>query len=456
MAPVSTLSSSVLAVNNAPRNVGIKAHNLYAPSIASLPESLSLTQLARTVPTTLVSKRAAKDDELWPRKLWDSKVSAVIARSGLEKQDCAELRYGNPQDHPIPGIVEVFTNATFPPPGREVDWYAYSVPAREDLEAVAGRLSDSRGVIYHPEDIIVTDGSLTALDLLVYVSTDPGDEVIILSPVYFNYPVIIRHREAVPVIVPARLDNFEPNIEEIRRAITPRTKTIIINSPNNPTGVIYSPSCLIQLSKMLEQVNATRASPILVISDEAYSRIVYDKVHFTSITTIYPYSAMTYTTGKTLLAPGQRLGYIALSSLMPVNHRHVFRRSLTVAQNSTWGFPSSPLLHSLNKLDTMSIDLGRFQARRDFVCDSLSASGFRALRPNGTFYVCVYIPRTESFTSIEEVEEADERFCLSLAEQGVLVMPGALFGWPGTFRISLTANEEQLNQAVKVLAKLTQ
>jgi aspartate aminotransferase len=165
---------------------------------------------------------------------------------------------------------------------------------------------------------------------------------------------------------------------------------------------------------------------------------------------------MTYTTGKTLLAPGQRLGYIAISSLMPGNHRHVLRRSLTVAQNASWAFPASPLLHSLNKLDTMSIDLARFQARRDFVCDALAALGYRALRPAGTFYVCVYIPRAQMCASAVEIEAADEVFCLGLAAQGVLVMPGVLFGWLGTFRISLTANDAQLRRTVEVLSRMTQ
>ncbi|CCO32901.1 aspartate aminotransferase [Rhizoctonia solani AG-1 IB] len=276
MAPVSNLTSIVTSTDGLACSAEPKSLNTPLSS-ATLPHGvISLTQLAYTVPSSLVSNRAKRDDELWPRKLWDSKVSQVIARQGLSKHDCAELRYGNPQDDPIPGIVDVFINATFPPPGREVDWYAYSVPDSADLEAVAGRLSESRGVEYHPEDIIVTDGSLTALDLLIFASTDPGDEIIILSPVYFNYPVIIRHREAVPVIVPARPDSFEPDIEEIRRAVTPRTKAIIINSPNNPTGVIYSRECLMELAEMLEGLNATRECPILVISDEAYSRILYD------------------------------------------------------------------------------------------------------------------------------------------------------------------------------------
>lgn len=163
---------------------------------------------------------------------------------------------------------------------------------------------------------------------------------------------------------------------------------------------------------------------------------------------------MTYTTGKTLLAPGQRLGYIAIPSLMPENQRKVLRRSLAVAQNATWGFPASPLLHCLNKLDTMSIDLNRFQARRDYLCDSLVALGYRALRPTGTFYVCVYIPHRQQLRSVGETEAADEEFCLKLAAKGVLVMPGALFGWPGTLRISLTANDRQLRRTVEVLREM--
>lgn len=161
---------------------------------------------------------------------------------------------------------------------------------------------------------------------------------------------------------------------------------------------------------------------------------------------------MTYTTGKTLLAPGQRLGYIALSPLMPTPHRTLLRRSLKVAQNASWAFPASPLLHSINELDTMSIDIPKFQSRRDYLCDALARIGYKVYRPTGTFYVCILVPRPCLVGQGEE--ERDEAWCLDLAARGVLVMPGQLFGWNGVFRISLTANERQLRHAVTVLGEM--
>jgi aspartate aminotransferase len=139
---------------------------------------------------------------------------------------------------------------------------------------------------------------------------------------------------------------------------------------------------------------------------------------------------------------------------MPDNHRKVLRKALQSAQLVSWAYPSSTLMHSINKLDTMSIDLVRFQGRRDFVCEALSALGYRVLKPSGTFYVCVYIPRERTLGSTVEIEAADEDFCLKLAGRGVLVTPGRCFEWPGVFRISLTANDDQLKRAVEVLATM--
>jgi aspartate aminotransferase len=287
MASSSAIPISFDSKRDEPSDVHPKANPRDTVS-ALLFDGISLTQLARTVPSSLVSKRASNDDDLWRLVSWSVKVAATVAKHGLKESECAELRYGNPQDEPIEGIVDLFANAARPPRGREIDWFAYSFPDLADLKAVAGRLSKLRGFNYHAEDIIVTDGSLAALDLLVFACTDPGDEVIILSPVYFNYPIIIRHREAVPIIVPVRPDNFEPDVDALRRAITPRTKAIIVNSPNNPTGVLYSRESLVELSDMLIEVNATRASPILVISDEAYCRILYDGVTYVHISAFVP------------------------------------------------------------------------------------------------------------------------------------------------------------------------
>ncbi|PHH88350.1 hypothetical protein CDD83_7648 [Cordyceps sp. RAO-2017] len=407
-----------------------------------------LSQDAEATAGHVCSSRSTRDDWLLPRKQWDELVSMTLAQRGLDARDCSEMRYGNPQEPVMDQLVELFARAAHPAPGEEVSWYAYSRPKPEQVKALAKRLSRAQGVEHAPQDIIVTDGSLAALDLLAFVALDEGDEAIVLSPVYFNYPVIIQHRQGKAKYVPVNEETLEPDVEAIRRAIGPRTRCIFLNTPNNPTGKVYGRPVLERLSQMLHEVNMQRGRPILVVSDEAYRRILYSDADFTSITQIYPYSVSVYTTGKTLLAPGQRLGYIAIPQIMPGPQREVLRRALTVAQNSGWAFPSVTVMNCLDALTQMQIDLGALESKRDLFCRRVRDAGYRVTVPQGTFYVCIHVPRHH-----READAAapDLAFCLLLAGRGVLVMPGSLFGWRDTFRISLTATHEAIEHACDVL-----
>lgn len=396
------------------------------------------------------SSRSTKDDWLLPRKQWDELVSLTLAQCGLKHQDCSEMRYGNPQEPVMDQLVELFSQAAHPGPGEEVSWYAYNRPKADQVKALAERLSRSQNVEHAPQDIIVVDGSLAALDLLAFVALDEGDEAIVLSPVYFNYPVIIQHRQGKVKYVPVDEETLEPDVEAIRHAIGPRTRCIFLNTPNNPTGKVYGRAVLKRLSAILQEVNKRRNRPIFVISDEAYRRILYSDAEFVSITQIYPYSVSVYTTGKTLLAPGQRLGYIAIPQIMPAPQREVLRRALTVAQNSGWAFPSVTVMNCLDTLDQMQIDLGALERKRDYFCRRVRNAGYRVTVPQGTFYVCIWIPRDHASPNTE-IADSEIEFCLRLTGRGVLVMPGSLFGWRDTFRISLTATQESLRHACDVL-----
>jgi len=380
----------------------------------------------------------------------------TLAECGLKSSECSELRYGNPQDPASTELIELFSQAAIPAPGEEVSWYAYSRPKPHHVETLARRLTQAQKVAHEPEDIIVVDGALAALDLLAFVALDVGDEAIVLSPVYFNYPVIIQHRQGKAKYVSVDEQTLEPDVEAIRRAISPQTKCIFLNSPNNPTGRVYGRPVLERLSRMLEEVNRGRTSPVFVISDEAYRRILYKGSDFVSITSIYPYSVSVYTTGKTLLAPGQRLGYIAIPSIMPAPQRSVLRRALTTAQNCSWAFPSVTVMNCLDTLDNMQIDLVALEEKRDYFCKRVKEAGYRLIVPNGTFYVCIYVPTgAESGSSIGidggAAGGSEIGFCLELARRGAIVMPGSLFGWRGTFRISLTATHDSLAKACDVL-----
>ncbi|KAK7756789.1 Katanin p60 ATPase-containing subunit A1 [Diatrype stigma] len=449
-------------------NTGTLPQSFRAPFIDSIDlldatGMRSLHQEASELAGHVCSSRSTKDDWLLPRKQWDELVSTTLTQCGLSIRDCCELRYGNPGEPATDELIELFSQAAYPALGEEVSWYAYNRPKPDQVKRLAKRLSEAQGVEHAPEDILVVDGSLAALDLLAYVALDVGDEAILLTPAYFNYPVIIQHRQGKVKYVPVDKNTLEPDVEAIRRAIGPKTRCIFLTCPNNPTGVVPGRHVLEKLSNMLLEVNKQRSSPILVISDEAYRRILFTGAEFTSITSIYPYSVSTYTTGKTLLAPGQRLGYIAIPSIMPAPHRRVLRRALTVAQNSSWAFPSATIMNCLDTLDTMQIDLRALENKRDYFCGRLQAAGYQLKVPQGTFYVCISIP---GWVDVDDDHPANSTmacpsssgkeiaFCLDLARKGVLVMPGSLFGWAGVFRISLTAPLAALARTCDVLESI--
>jgi aspartate aminotransferase len=225
----------------------------------------------------------------------------------------ANLAFGNPQDPPLPELVEALKRQiekAEPPHGRP-DAFEYKVRLPESVDAVVNALMRTRSLQVDPDDVMLTNGALAALSLSAFVLGDPGDEAIMLTPSYFFYRPTIEYAGLIAVPVPSNAkEGFALDVEAIRGAISPKTRLILLNSPNNPTGKIYSMESLRALSSMLQDINLERRKtatdhyqPIVVISDEAYCRIVFDDIEFHSIAEVYPYSIMVYTWGKTLLAP---------------------------------------------------------------------------------------------------------------------------------------------------------
>jgi aspartate aminotransferase len=221
-------------------------------------------------------------------------------------------------------------------------------------------------------------------------------------------------------------------VEEIRRAITSRTRAIIVNSPHNPSGRIFQPEELEGLAAALK--SAPR--PIYLLSDEAYHRILFDGRAFHSPLAYYDRAFLIYTYGKTLLAPGQRIGYIAMPPTMP--DREALREVLFVSQAVTgYAFPNALMQYAMPDLEKASIDVAALQRRRDRVVGALSEMGYETVTPEATFYVMVRSPVQD-----------DVAFTKLLAEENVFVLPGTIFELPGWFRISLTANDGMVERAL--------
>lgn len=197
----------------------------------------------------------------------------------------------------LPALVDAIRDATVP---RNPNWFAY-----KDSEAVAASLAYRLGTAFDSEDVLMTKGASGALILVLRTMIEVGDEVVFLSPPWFFYEAMIRSVGGVPVRVRVDPATFDIDIDAVASALTPRTRAVIVNSPNNPTGRIYPAALLRQLAEVLTQVSERNDRPIYLLSDEAYHRLVFDGRAFTSPTAAYPYSFLIYSYAKTLLSTGQ-------------------------------------------------------------------------------------------------------------------------------------------------------
>lgn len=347
----------------------------------------------------------------------------------------ADFTFGNPQEMPLPGLVDALRANAMP---RDKDWFAYKRNEEETREVVAASLQQRTGLDFRTQDIALTAGAFGALGVTIRALADEGDEIIFLSPPWFFYELMIASAGATPVRVRLQPPDFELDAEAVAEAVTPRTRAIIVNSPHNPTGRIYRQPVLAALAGVLRDATARHGRPIVLISDESYNRIIFDGIDFHSPALDYGATALIYTYGKTLLAPGQRIGYVALHPEFPdadeLDYR-IFVQQLAAG----WGFPNALLQHAIGDLEGLSIDIGALQQRRDRMVPALREIGYEVTDPEGTFYVMVRSPDPD-----------DLAFSARLAELGALVLPGTIVELPGWFRISLTASDAMVERGLGI------
>jgi aspartate aminotransferase len=364
--------------------------------------------------------------------LWFASQS-THAKHGANPAAC-DFTFGNPHEMPLPEIQHALTKWAVP---RSKDWFAYKLNDPKAVEVVVESLRKRHGIDFEADDISMTSGAFAALAATLRAVVDPGDEVIYLSPPWFFYVPMIISLGAKPVRVDLPQPRFELPIDAIERAVTPRTRAIIVNSPHNPSGRILQPDELKALARVLEST----PNPVYLLSDEAYSRIVFDGRHFHSPLHYYDRSFLLYTYGKTLLTPGQRIGYVAMPPVMP--DRQELRQALFTSQIANgWAFPNAVMQYALRDLEPASIDVAALQRRRDRIVDALGEMGYETVAPMGTFYVLV-----------RSLSADDVAFAERLAQDNVYVMPGRIFELPGWFRLSLTANDDMVDRALPVFEK---
>jgi aspartate aminotransferase len=345
----------------------------------------------------------------------------------------SDFVFGNPQEMPLEGLVEAIREQAIP---ANKDWFAYTLKHPAAAEVIARSLREGTGLPFEVPDVCLATGTFGALATAIRATVDAGDEAIFLSPPWFFYESMIAVTGASPVRVSLRGPEFALDHAAIERAITARTRAIIVNSPHNPTGRIYGTGELQALGRVLDAASARHGRPILLFSDESYRRVLFDGRAFTSPATAYDHTIVLYTYGKQLLAPGERVGYLALSPR--IADRAELRAAVTFAAIvGGWQFPNATLQRAVPRLEPLSIDVPAIERRRDRLAAELTGLGYSLIVPEATFYMMVRSPMVD-----------DRAFTALLARHDVFVGPGAIFEMPGYFRISLTANDDMVTRAI--------
>ena len=238
------------------------------------------------------------------------------SRYGVRRGDpeICDFTFGNPQEFPLPGIVGAIQSRAIP---ENKDWFAYKTSEPEPRAFLAEHVGKELGLDFEPDDIALTNGAYGAIAVTMNMVLNPGDEAIFSIPPWFSYEAMLFAAGGIPKKVTLKGPRFDLDLEAIEAAITPQTRLVIVNTPHNPTGRIYDPQTLKDLGELLDRASERIGRRIFLLSDEPYRRIRFDGNGFTSPAAIYPWTLISYSYGKVLLAPGQRLGYLALSPLMP-------------------------------------------------------------------------------------------------------------------------------------------
>ena len=372
----------------------------------------------------------------WIRRVFEEGL-ALKAQIGAE--NVFDLSLGNPVIEP-PAEFKNELRRLAEEPMAGMHRYMPNPGYMETRQAVADSLADETGLPFTGNEVIMTCGAAAAANVVLKTILNPGDEVIILAPYFFEYLYYIDNHDGVAVVVNTD-EQFRLDIPALEQAVTARTRAIIVNSPNNPSGVVYSPEEISGLAQLLERKQAEHGTEIFLISDEPYKRIIFDGMTFPQLVPAYDNSIIVTSHAKDLALPGERIGFIAINP----NHRDKEELAGGFSFcNRTLGFVNAPALmqHVVRGLQGVSIDPDYYQKKRDFMYTALREMGYDTVKPEGAFYLYPKAP-------IED----DVAFTRDLLQWNVLVVPGRGFGTPGYFRISYCVEDWVLEGAAEGLAK---
>ncbi len=358
------------------------------------------------------------------------------------EENVFDFSIGNPSVEPPETIKAVINDILNEESPNLVHGYMNNSGYEDVRDAIAEHINKKDGLNLTRENLIMTCGAAGGLNIILKTLLNPGDEVIAFAPYFGEYKNYTENYDGKLIEVPTNIETFEPDLDALKNAITPKTRALIINTPNNPTGVIYSEELLKNLGELLDSKQKEFNTSIYLISDEPYREIIYDGAKVPCVLKYYRNSFIGYSYSKSLSLPGERIGYIVANGQM--DDFDDVMSSLNVA-NRILGFVNAPSLFQrviARSLDA-EVDVNIYKKNFDLLYNSLIDMGYSCVKPNGTFYLFPKAPI-----------ENDKKFCNDAKQFNLLLVPGSSFGCPGHFRVSYCVSYDKVKSSLPAFEKL--
>ncbi len=354
----------------------------------------------------------------------------------IGKENVFDFSLGNPSVAPPAKVGEAIKDIIDKEAPGFVHGYMANAGHPQVREAIADDLNKRFGTDFDGTDLIMTVGAAGGLNIMMRTLLDPGDEVIVFAPFFGEYRNYIRNFGGNIVVVPADFEDLKLNLKALPDLISEKTKAVIINNPNNPSGVVYGEEEIKELGSILSSAEERIGHPIYVISDEPYRELVYDGVTVPFVTKCIKNSIVAYSYSKSLSLPGERIGYVAIPKQID-DHDAV--RDGAIAANRVLGFVNAPSLMQLAIQECIGekTDVEAYDRNRKLLYNGLVDIGFECIKPQGAFYILLKSP------------DKDEKvFTETAKNHGILTVAGTSFGCPGFVRIAYCVSEDTIRRAL--------
>lgn len=355
-----------------------------------------------------------------------------------------DFSLGNPNTPPPVEVKNAVYEILENEPEMMVHGYMSNVGYEDVRQTIADSINAKNGTNYTMKNIVMTVGAAGALNVVMKTIMEPGDEVMLVAPFFGEYLNYISNFDGVPVIIPADLERFSIDFAKMEELITPNTKAMIINTPNNPTGTIYSEEDIQKLAQILKAKEEEYGHAIYLISDEPYREIVFGGQEVPYLPKYYANTFVGYSYSKTLSLPGERIGYIVIPN--EIEDFDGTLAAISVA-NRILGFVNAPSLMQrvIGKCVDATSDMTIYRENKEILYNALTEYGFECIEPQGAFYM---FPKC--------LIEDDKAFCEAAKEEHILIVPGSTFACPGYFRLAFCVSKETVINSLPGFKRLAE